>query len=145
MYGCNLNGGGGTIGIGGEIPADIASVIAYAHPQLGKPTSGAAPDLTSSAAPNSPLRAYQIIGINLRTPQRRKPATDERSTGDQNRSAPGDIIFYRGSIPIHDNGDVGIAINATRRIVAPETGDVISLAPSHSTIQTVRRLIAQAG
>ena len=57
----------------------------------------------------------------------------------------GDIIFYRGSIPIHDNGDVGIAINATRGIIPPKTGDVISLAPSHSTIQTVRRLIAQAG
>ena len=61
------------------------------------------------------------------------------------RSKPiraGDLIFHRGSIPVHDNGHVGIAISTTQWIVAPKTGDVISLRPiPFDRIQTVRRLV----
>ena len=54
----------------------------------------------------------------------------------------GDLIFHRGSVPVHDNGHVGIAISATHWIVAPKTGDVVSLRPIPlDRIQTVRRLV----
>ena len=141
--GCNLPGGGGVIGIGGEIPADIAPVIAYALAQLGKPYvwGGAGPDVFDCSGLT--LRAYQTIGINLP----HSSASQSRYGRAVNwRTEPiraGDLIFHRGSIPVHDNGHVGIAVSATQWIVAPKTGDVVSLRPiPFDRIQTVRRLVA---
>jgi NlpC/P60 family len=140
--GCNLAGGGGVIGIGGEIPADVAPVVAYAVAQLGKPYvwGGAGPDVFDCSGLT--LRAYQTIGINLP----HKSSLQSRYGRSINwRTEPikaGDLIFHRGSIPIHDNGHVGIAISATQWIVAPKSGDVVSLrAIPFERIQTVRRLV----
>ncbi len=56
----------------------------------------------------------------------------------------GDLIFHRGSVPVHDFGHVGIAINATQWIVAPSTGDVVSIRPiPFERVQAVRRLVTQ--
>jgi NlpC/P60 family len=139
--GCNLPGGSGILGIGSEIPANIAPVVAYAYAQLNKPYvwGGAGPDGFDCSGLT--LRAYQTISINLphsaATQAQYGRAVDWRSEPIQ----PGDLIFHRGSIPIHDNGHVGIAINATQWIIAPKTGDVISLRPiPFNKIQTVRRL-----
>ena len=133
MDGCNLNGGGGTIGIGGEIPADIASVIAYAHPQLGTPTSGAAPDLTSSTAPNSPLRAYQIIGINVSHSSAPQASYGRAVDRRPEPIRAVDIICYRGSIPSTTTATSASPSTPPNGSSHPKPAMSSPSAPSHST------------
>ncbi len=87
------------------------------------------------------LRAYQTIGINL--PHSSASQAQYGRAVDW-RSEPiraGDLIFHRGSVPVHDDGHVGIAINATQWIVAPSTGQVVSIRPIPiDRVQTIRRL-----
>jgi NlpC/P60 family len=140
--GCNLAGGGGTGGIGTAIPADLAPVIAYVYAQIGKPYlwGGTGPDAYDCSGLT--LRAYQTIGINL--PHNSAAQANYGISIDWRTESvmPGDLIFRRGSIPVHDLGHVGIAINATHMIVAPKTGDVISIRPiQFDTTQAVRRLV----
>ncbi len=55
-----------------------------------------------------------------------------------------DLIFHRGSVPVHDFGHVGIAINATQWIVAPSAGDIVSIRPIRfERVQAIRRLVTQ--
>jgi hypothetical protein len=140
--GCNLAGGGGVVGIDGTVPADAAPVVAYAIAQIGKPYvwGGSGPDVFDCSGLT--LRAYQQIGVNLP----HKSSLQVRYGRAVNwRTEPiqaGDLIFHRGSIPVHDNGHVGIAISATQWIVAPKSGDVVSLRPiPFDRIQNVRRLV----
>ena len=89
------------------------------------------------------LRAYQPIVINLPHSSASQPGYGHNINWRTEPIRAGDLIFHRGSIPIHDNGHVGIAISATHWIVAPKSGDVISLRPiPFDRIQTVRRLVA---
>ena len=140
--GCNLAGGGGSVGIGGVVPADIAPVIAYAQAQLGKPYlwGGAGPEAFDCSGLT--MRAYQQIRINLPHKSAAQAqygiAVNWRSDGIR----PGDLMFHRGSVPVHDFGHVGIAVSATHWIVAPKSGDVVSLRPiPFDRIQSVRRLV----
>jgi NlpC/P60 family/Transglycosylase-like domain len=140
--GCNLPGGGGILGISGEIPANIAPVVAYAYAQLNKPYvwGGAGPDVFDCSGLT--LRAYQTISINLPHKSAVQANYGRSINWRTEPIQPGDLIFHRGSIPVHDNGHVGIAINATQWIIAPKSGDVISQRPiPFNKIQTVRRLV----
>ena len=143
--GCLLGGGGGVVGIDGEVPADVAPVVAYAYAQLGKPYvwGGSGPEVFDCSGLT--LRAYQQIGINLP----HKSALQSRYSRSVSwRIEPiraGDLIFHRGSIPVHDYGHVGIAVSATQWIVAPKSGDVVSLRPiPFDRVQAVRRLVQPA-
>ena len=143
---CDLAGGGGTTGVGTEVSADNAPVIAYAYAQLGKPYvwGGAGPDVFDCSGLT--LRAYQQIRIDL--PHKSAAQARYGQTIDWRTEPiqPGDLIFHRGSIPVHDNGHVGIAISATQWIVAPKSGDVVSLRPiPFDRIQTVHRLAQLSG
>jgi NlpC/P60 family len=143
--GCNLAGGGGTVGIGGVVNAEIAPVIAYAQAQIGKPYvwGGTGPD--SFDCSGLTLRAYQIVGVTLPHNSAAQAKYGVSIDWRTQPVLPGDLIFRRGSIPVHDLGHVGIAINATQMIVAPKTGDVISIRPiQFATTQAVRRLVTNA-
>ena len=90
------------------------------------------------------MRAYQQIDIALPHNSAAQAnygiPIDWRTTPIQ----PGDLIFHRGSVPVHDLGHIGIAINATQWIVAPQPGDVVSIRPiPFDRIQAVRRLVQQ--
>ena len=140
--GCLLAGGGGTGGIGTAIPADASRVIAYAQTQLGKPYvwGGSGPEVFDCSGLT--MRAYQQIGINL---PHNSAAQANYGIAVNWRTEPiraGDLIFHRGSVPVHDLGHVGIAVSATHWIVAPRTGDVVSLRPiPFDRVQSVRRLV----
>ena len=141
--GCNLPGGGGTTGIGSEIPADIAPVIAYAYSQLGKPYvwGGSGPDVFDCSGLT--MRAYQQININLPHSSAAQAHYGRALDWHNEPIRTGDLIFHRGSVPVHDAGHVGIAINATQWIVAPSTGQVVSIRPiPFDRVQAVRRLAA---
>ncbi len=95
-------------------------------------------ELTSARIPNYRHQRFALLSAasQLRTSGRPATRTDPRRRHH----------LLPRLHPIHDNGDVGIAINATQWIVAPKTGDVISLSPiPFDRIQTVRRLVTQAG
>lgn len=139
--GCNLTGGG-LAAVGTTVTADLQPVIAYAQAQLGKPYlwGGTGPD------------AYDCSGLTMRAYQQIEIALPHSSAAQANYGIPidwhttpiqpGDLIFHRGSIPIHDLGHVGIAISQTQWIVAPQTGDVVSIRSiPFDRIQAVRRLI----
>lgn len=140
--GCTLAGGGGQGGIGTAVPADVALVLAYAQAQLGKPYiwGGSGPEGYDCSGLT--LRAYQTIGINL---PHNSAAQANYGIGVEWKTKPilpGDLIFHRGSVPVHDLGHVGIAINATQWIVAPHTGALIAIkAIPFDRIQAVRRLV----
>lgn len=142
LDGCLLAGGGGLGAIGSAVPADLAPVLAYTQAQLGKPYvwGGSGPEVFDCSGLT--LRAYQQVGINL---PHKSSAQANYGVSVNWRSEPirpGDLIFHRGSVPVHDNGHVGIAVSATQWIVAPKTGDFVSLRPiPFNKIQTVRRLI----
>ena len=141
--GCNLTGGGGTTAIGTSVPADLQPVMAYAHAQLGKPYlwGGSGPDAYDCSGLT--MRAYQQIGLIL--PHNSAAQANYGVPVDWHTTPlqPGDLVFHRGSIPIHDLGHVGIAITATQWIVAPQTGEVISIRPiPFDRIQAVRRMTA---
>jgi cell wall-associated NlpC family hydrolase len=56
---------------------------------------------------------------------------------------PGDLLFLRGGVPVHDYGHVGIAMDQTRWINAPRSGDVVKTAPlPYGRLQAVRRLVS---
>ena len=140
--GCNLAGDGGSVGIGRMVPADIAPVIAYAQAQLGKPYlwGGAGPEAFDCSGLT--MRAYQQIRINLPHKSAAQAQYGVAVNGRTDGIRPGDLIFHRGSIPVHDYGHVGIAVSATHWIVAPKSGDIVSLRPiPFHRFQTVRRLV----
>ena len=144
--GCNLTGGGGLGAIGTTVAADLQPVIAYAQAQLGKPYlwGGSGPDAFDCSGLT--MRAYQQIDITLPHSSAAQAnygiPIDWRTTPIR----PGDLIFHRGSVPVHDLGHVGIAISATQWIVAPQTGDVVSTRPiPFDRIQAVRRLTTSDG
>ena len=140
--GCLLAGGGGTGGIGTAIPVDVAPVIAYAQAQLGKPYvwGGSGPEVFDCSGLT--MRAYQQIGFSLPHNSAAQANYGIAVTWRNDRIRAGDLIFHRGSVPVHDLGHVGIAISATEWIVAPRTGDVVSLRPiPFDRIQSVRRLV----
>ena len=140
--GCNLSGGGGSLGIGGVITADLAPVLAFTVEQLGKPYlwGGAGPDAFDCSG--LAMRAYQQIRINLPHSSTAQAHYGRAVEWHNEAIQPGDLIFHRGSVPVHDLGHVGIAVNSSQWIVAPKSGDVISLRPiPFDRIQAVRRLV----
>ncbi|HVE45332.1 MAG TPA: C40 family peptidase [Acidimicrobiales bacterium] len=85
--------------------------------------------------------AYRQAGINL-----------PRTTAEQIRSGvaidraelrPGDLVFSRGGRPVHDFGHVGIYVGDNKIIIAPHSGEVVSLRPLRpGTVQAARRVLA---
>jgi hypothetical protein len=143
--GCLLGGGGGVIGLDAEVPADIAPVVAYAYAQLGKPYvwGGSGPDVFDCSGLT--LRAYQQIGISLPHKSSLQSRYGRSVSWTTEPIRAGDLIFHRGSIPVHDFGHVGIAVSATQWIVAPKSGDVVSLRSiPFDRVQAVRRLVQPA-
>ena len=131
------------MGIGGEIPADIAPVIAYAQAQHGKPYVWGGSGPTSSTAPDSLCAHTNPSASTSHTPPHPKPGTATTSTGEPNQYAPATSSSTAAQSPSTTTANVGIAISATHWIIAPKTGDVVSLRPiPFDRIQTVRRLVA---
>ncbi len=142
--GCSLSSGGSDGGVAVEIAGEVGPVVSYAYGQVGKPYlwGGVGPQAFDCSGLT--MRAYQQAGINLP----HKSALQVHYGQEINwRTEPiqaGDLIFHRGSVPTHDYGRVGIAVSATQWIVAPKTGDVISIRPiPFDRVQAVKRIIKE--
>ncbi len=141
------NGSGGSVSssppAGSQAAARIATVVAYAQAQLGKPYVAykAGPD--SFDCSGLTLMAYKTVGINLphwSVAQALKGVPVDWVNGE---IQAGDLVFTSHTNDVNAINHVGIAVDSRRWIQAPRTGDVvrIGLLPSDDKIVAVRRII----
>ena len=126
--------------------ADRAVVVGAALGQLGVPyvwggtTPGVALDCSGLV-----VVAYAAAGVRL-----------PRTTASQvnlgvpvpvdAELAPGDLVFFRGGRPTHDLGHVGLYVGDGLMVIAPRSGEVVSLRPlPRRHLQLVRRLLVPGG
>ena len=135
-------GGAGVVAAGAT--GDVATVIATALAQLGKPyvfgTQG--PDTFDCAGLIT--YAYRSIGIDI--PAYTFTQVTYGTAVPVDQIQPGDLIFTRGGMPAEDFGHVALAISPTQEVQAPRTGDVVRVVAigRRLQIQAVRRLVASA-
>lgn len=125
---------------GADARAEV--VLAAARSVLGTPyVWGAASPSTGFDCSGLVQWAYRQAGVNL-----------PRTTAEQIRSGivvdpaelrPGDLVFSRGGRPVRDYGHVGIYVGDNKVIIAPHSGEVVSLRPLRpATAQAARRVLA---
>lgn len=125
----------------GGTDARAEAVLAAARSVLGTPYvwGGASPSAGFDCS-GLVQWAYRQAGINL-----------PRTTAEQIRSGiavdpyelrPGDLVFSRGGRPVRDYGHVGIYAGDNKIIIAPYSGEVVSVRPVRpGTVQAVRRVL----
>lgn len=126
---------------GRTFTGDANAVIEWALTQLGVPyvwggtTPGRALDCSGLV-----YLAYKRIGVNLprTTVGLVKVGVAIDPTGPLQL---GDLIFSRGGRPTRDLGHVGMYAGGGRWIVAPRSGETVSLRPVPRGVQLVRRVL----
>jgi cell wall-associated NlpC family hydrolase len=121
---------------------DVATVVAFARAQLGKPYVFAAAGPNAYDCSGLTLAAYHTIGIELPHSSELQARTGVAVANDQQQVRAGDLLFYFSPTE-GDLGHVAIAISNTEEIQAPRTGDVVKITPiPYARIQTIRRLVS---
>jgi len=133
-------------GPGRSFPGDASLVVNAALAQLGVAyqwggiTPGVALDCSGLV-----VVAYRATGIEL-------PRTTAGQIGvgvpvpPGEELLPGDLVFFRGGRPTHDLGHVAIYAGDGLMVIAPRTGEVVSLRPVPTTaLQAVRRVVRVGG
>jgi peptidoglycan DL-endopeptidase CwlO len=119
--------GTGVAGGAGGVPAInapnqvVATAIAYAEEQLGKPYlfGGTGPDAFDCSG--LVMMAYRTAGVNIERTSEQQWATEERVPAAQ--VEPGDLVFFAGSDGTQtDPGHVGLVIGGGKMIEAYATG-----------------------
>lgn len=118
------------------------AVVAAAMSALGVPYvwGGASPE-TGFDCSGLVQWAYAQVGITL-------PRTTSEQIGvgvavGDNELQLGDLLFSRGGVPPHDLGHVAIYTGGGMQVVAPRTGEVVSLRPVDTeAVQAVRRVLS---
>ena len=123
----------------------VASVLAFAQAQLGKPYKFNAAGPDSWDCSGLTMAAYAQIGIAL--PHYSGAQVNYGTAVDRATQAimPGDLIFLESSVGSGVINHVGIAVNATQWIQAPRTGDVVRLGNIPTTRVVAIRRLAPAG
>jgi peptidoglycan DL-endopeptidase CwlO len=105
----------------------VATAIAYAEAQLGKPYlwGGTGPDAFDCSG--LVMMAYRAAGINIERTSEQQWATEQRIPASQ--AEPGDLVFFVGAdgTPT-DPGHVGLVIGGGKMIEAYATGFPIRVA-----------------
>jgi cell wall-associated NlpC family hydrolase len=119
---------------------DIATVVAFARAQLGKPYVFATAGPDTYDCSGLTLAAYAIIGIALPHYAQAQARMGVAVPHDPDAVRPGDLLFYF-SPSEGDLGHVAIAISNAEEIQAPRTGDIVKITPiPYGRIQAIRRL-----
>jgi cell wall-associated NlpC family hydrolase len=120
-------------GVAGGVPAIsapnqlVATTIAYAEQQLGKPYlfGGTGPDAFDCSG--LVMMAYRAAGINLERTSEQQWATEQRIPAAQ--AQPGDLVFFAGADGTPTSpGHVGLVIGGGKMIEAFATGFPIRVA-----------------
>jgi cell wall-associated NlpC family hydrolase len=107
----------------GPVSGRASEAVAEAYRQLGKPYRWAAAGPDSFDCSGLTMWAWARAGVSL--PHSSRAQFDMGTHVSQGELAPGDLVFF-GS-PIHH---VGIYIGNGNMINAPQTGDVVKIAPA---------------
>jgi peptidoglycan DL-endopeptidase CwlO len=117
----------------GDVPAIsapnqlVATAIAYAEQQLGKPYlfGGTGPDAFDCSG--LVMMAYRSAGVNIERTSEQQWATETRIPADQ--AQPGDLVFFAGADGTPTSpGHVGLVIGGGQMIEAYATGFPIRVA-----------------
>jgi len=129
-------------GPGRTFRGDTAAVVRAALSQLGVPyrwggvTPGVALDCSGLV-----VVAYRAAGIELPRTTAGQVAVGVPIDPSE-VLVPGDLLFFRGGRPTHDLGHVAIYAGDGLMVIAPRTGEVVSVRPvPEGAIQLVRRVI----
>jgi hypothetical protein len=127
-----------------HLPSQVRLVASYALAQLGKPYVWGAAGPESFDCSGLVQTAFAQAGVSL-----------PRTTFDQvdvgtpiyvaSQALPGDLVFFTGSDPGPTGapGHVGIYLGGGQMVHAPQTGDVVRIAPVEwSAVVAIRREIA---
>jgi cell wall-associated NlpC family hydrolase len=119
-----------------------AQALAFAQAQLGKPYVFAAAGPDAYDCSGLVVAAYASVGVKLPHHSATQATYGVAVDWTTQPILPGDLVFTHSSSG-GDLSHVGIAVDATRYIHAPRTGDVVRMAlmPPATTIQAVRRII----
>ncbi len=128
-------------GPGRTFVGDPELVVGAALGQLGVPyrwggsTPGVALDCSGLV-----LVAYRAAGVELP-----RTTAGQIAVGVEVEAGPlavGDLLFFRGGRPTHDLGHVAVYAGDGLMVIAPRTGDVVSLRPvPERKVQAVRRVL----
>jgi len=134
-------GGVGMLPDGTTRPGDVDLVVATARAQLGKPYVYGATGPSAFDCSGLIVWSYAAAGIALpRTTYQQVRVGVEVPLSSARR---GDLLFSRGDVPVQDYGHVGMYLGDGTMIVAPKTGDVVSVRPVDATrVQAVRRIVS---
>ncbi|MBW3613708.1 MAG: C40 family peptidase [Actinobacteria bacterium] len=128
-------------GPGRTFPGDPAAVVRAALAQLGVPYvwGGATPGVALDCS-GLVLIAYRAAGVTV--PRTTTELVTYGVTVSPTDLGPGDLVFTRGGRPTRDLGHVGIYAGDGLYVVAPRTGELVTLRPVPSgSIQLVRRIL----
>lgn len=135
-------GGPATASPGGTtVAGDVATVIAFAEAQLGKPYQWGATGPASYDCSGLTQAAYAAAGIRIGRVTTQQAADGASVDWTTQPILAGDLILMAAGdgTPL---GHVGMAIDAAHWIEAPYTGTVVQIGPiPFSAIQAVRRII----
>ena len=130
-------------GPGRTFVGDPSVVVQAALSQLGVPyrwggsTPGVALDCSGLV-----LVAFRSAGIELPRTTAGQVAVGVEVDPDASGLVAGDLLFFRGGQPTHDLGHVAIYAGSGLMVIAPRTGEVVSLRPVPvGTLQAVRRIV----
>lgn len=120
-----------------------AAAVAFALTQLGKPYQVGPNRFGPNYYDCSGLMkaAYAAVGIHIDDVTYTQVNDGIAIPIDPQFVKPGDLLFFRGDVPVRDFGHVAMAISATEEVEAPHTGDVVKRAPiPWDKVQAVRRI-----
>jgi cell wall-associated NlpC family hydrolase len=88
------------------------------------------------------VAAYKAVGIHISDITYTQVADGRAIPVDPQYVQPGDLLFFRGDVPVADFGHVAMAISATEEVEAPHTGDVVKRVPiPWDKVQAIRRIV----
>jgi cell wall-associated NlpC family hydrolase len=111
----------------------VAKVISYACAQLGDPYQWAGAGPADFDCSGLTMMAWKQAGVSLPHNAALQATYGTKVPLDQ--LEPGDLVFFRQPI-----GHVGIALGNGLMLHAPQTGDVVKIAPLHSNLVAAVRL-----
>lgn len=115
--------------------ARVAKVLAYACAQLGDPYRWAGDGPSNFDCSGLTMMAWKQAGVSLPHSSQMQATYGTKVSMDELQ--PGDLVFFRKSL-----GHVGIYIGKGLMLHAPQTGDVVKIAPMryNSSFATAVRL-----
>jgi peptidoglycan DL-endopeptidase CwlO len=122
--GCSTTGGVGTVNAPNQT---VATAIAYAEEQLGKPYQWGATGPDAFDCSGLVMMAYRAAGIDIVRTSQEQWATEQRVPASQVQ--PGDLVFFAGADGTPTSpGHVGLVIGNGQMIEAYATGFPIRIA-----------------